>query len=496
MQPLLNGASVVIVPENVKEDMTKLADFIVSSNITNMFLTTRLFNLLTDNVPECFEGLRVLSTGGEAASVKHFKKASNYVGGSLYNVYGPTETAVMVTAFSAENIGSFDNVHIGKPNPSRKLYVLDRNHQLLPIGMVGELFIGGGLEFNGYISNEELSAERFISDPFDVDKKIYATGDFVKLSSNGDVIFVGRKDFQVKVRGFRIELGEIENAAMENENIHDAVVSLSDNAQGDRFIQLFAASKEKITSDEMRSWLLSKIPDYMVPSQIFIMDDLPMTQNGKFDKKAAEALCDKAQESFAEAETEQQKYLLKVWQDILGINEIGIDSSFFELGGDSIKAMNLSAVLQRNGINISLKDIFEYPTIRLMSTICSRKRQTPLTDDEIVGETSIVSVQNWFFQNVKEDVSWFNQSVMLELKNDIEKDIICRAWNVLVERHDVLRSIFSYNDNGLNQKIMEIGFCPYEYSEYNTDSEVSDEALIEFGEKRCSYIKCCGHEYT
>ena len=480
---LIHGAAVVIVPEADKEDINRLADFFADKKITNMFLTTRLFNLLIDNVPDCFRNFRILTTGGEAASLKHFKKASEYVGGELYNVYGPTETAVMVSAFPASLVGDAETVHIGKPNPSRKFYVLDRDRHLLPIGMTGELFISGGVEYNGYISNDEMTSSRFIDDPFEIGGKIYATGDYVKLSPNGDVIFSGRKDSQVKVRGFRIELGEIEKAVLSNDNIKDAVVCLSDGESGEKFIQLFASSDRELRQDEMRSYLLSRIPEFMLPAQMFFMKELPMTINGKFDKETALRISDKVIQEITVPETDEQIFIAGLWSEVLGIKAIGIDSSFFELGGDSIKAMNLSAAFRRKGINIGLKEIFANPTIRLMSSLLAKNKQDKLQDSDIIGEVPAVPVQKWFSRNVSNDLSWFNQSVILELKHDVSGDKIKSAFEYIVKQHDVFRSVFDISCDGvLSHHIMGEDFVPFKYSEYVSDKELADEEINSFGD--------------
>ena len=481
---LVHGATVVVVPESDKEDINRLADFFAEKKITNMFMTTRLFNLMIDNAPECFSGFRVLSTGGEAASLRHFKKAEKYMSGNLYNVYGPTETAVMVSAFSSTNIGDSETVHIGKPNPSRKFYVLDKDHHLLPVGMTGELFISGGVEYNGYISNEEMTAERFIDDPFENGGKLYATGDQVKLAANGDIIFSGRKDSQVKVRGFRIELGEIEKAVLSNEDIKDAVVCLSDGESGERYIQLFASSDKEIRQDEMRSYLLSKIPEFMLPSQMFFMKELPMTLNGKFDKAAALSICGSAVQEITAPETEEQVFIANLWSEVLGIKEISIDSSFFELGGDSIKAMNLSAAFRRKGINIGLKDIFANPTIRLMSGQLAKSRQEKLDENAVIGEVKLVPVQKWFSKHVQKDISWFNQSVMLELKHDVSGEILRKAFDFIVEKHDVFRSVFSIDPDGtFTHNVMGRELISYKYYESVYDNEVTDEELSRFGDE-------------
>lgn len=481
---LIHGAAVVIVPESDKEDINRLANFFVNKKITNMFLTTRLFNLMIDNAPNCFMNFRVLTTGGEAASLRHFKKAAGYVHGELYNVYGPTETAVMVSAFPASKIGDSETVHIGKPNPSRKFFILDRNRHLLPMGMTGELFISGGVEYNGYISNEEMTSTHFIDNPFEEGGKLYATGDYVKLADNGDIIFSGRKDSQVKIRGFRIELGEIENAVLSNKDIKDAVVCLSDGVSGEKFIQLFISSNKEIRQDDMRNYLFNKIPEFMIPSQMFFMKELPMTINGKFDKETALSICSTAVQEIKVPETKEQVFVAELWSEVLNIKDINIDSSFFELGGDSIKAMNLSAAFRRKGVNIGLKDILANPTVRLMSNQLTKNKQDKLEKNDITGNVRLIPVQKWFRNNVTKDISWFNQSVILELKRDISEDIIKNAMNHIVKKHDVFRSVFSIEYDGtFTHKIMGEEFVPYNYSESVFDKELTDEQLNDFGDK-------------
>jgi acyl-CoA synthetase (AMP-forming)/AMP-acid ligase II/acyl carrier protein len=290
----------------------------------------------------------------------------------LLNSYGPTEATITTTTFEISPGEDLPHrISIGRPLPGRRIYVLDQNLEPVPVGVPGELHIGGAGLARGYLNQPELTAEKFISDPFSnaPGARLYKTGDLVRYLPNGNIDFLGRIDDQVKIRGFRIELGELEAVLHEHPGVRECVTVVREDTPGDKRLVAYivASQKEAPSTSELHEFLAKKLPDYMVPSAFVMLDTLPLTPSGKIDRRALPAP-DKTrpelEEAFVAPRTEVEKELARIWIEVLGLERVGIHDNFFHLGGHSLKATQvINRVHSQMGLELPLREIFESPTI-------------------------------------------------------------------------------------------------------------------------------------
>ena len=376
---LLHGARLVIFPPQ-QLSLEELGRCIQEQEISTLWLTAALFHQMVDSQPEALRGVRQLLAGGDVLSLPHVQRvvANLPEDGRLVNGYGPTENTTftcchVMTAESVVEAG----VPIGRPIANTQIYVLDQGMQPVPVGVYGELYIGGDGLARNYLQRPGLTAERFVPHPFSdaPGARLYRTGDVVRYRSDGTVEFRGRQDYQVKVRGYRIELGEIEAVLAGYPGVNMAVVMVREDRPGDkRLVAYVVASYEATpTSGELRSFLKEKLPDYMIPSAFVYLDSLPITPNGKVDRRALPAP-DRNRSQPAEAlvapRDELELQLAKIWEKVLGIKNIGIEDNFFDLGGHSLLAVRLFDRIQKEfGKHFTLATLFHAPTIGQLACI-------------------------------------------------------------------------------------------------------------------------------
>jgi hypothetical protein len=298
----------------------------------------------------------------------------------LHNLYGPTEAAVDVTYWQCQRESDLRVVPIGRPLANTQLYVLDSHVQPVPIGVSGELHIGGIQVARGYLNRPELTAEKFIPDPFSDDPKarLYKTGDLVRYLQDGNIEFLGRLDFQVKVRGFRIELGEIEAVLSRHPAVREAVVLAREDVPGDKRLIAYVipTAASALHSGELRDFLQSKLPDYMVPATFVQLQTLPLLPNGKVDRRGLPVPEWERQsvDAFVPPGNELEKTIAGIWKELLQVDQVGVDDSFFELGGHSLLIVQahrrLSGMVSRE---LSITDMFRFPTIRALTEYLERK---------------------------------------------------------------------------------------------------------------------------
>ncbi|MFC0215032.1 amino acid adenylation domain-containing protein [Paenibacillus chartarius] len=438
---LLNGAQLVIIDYETATDISLLAQCIIDKGITVFFATTSLFNAIIDERPDCLAGVRYMLFGGEKASVHHVRKALKLLGpGRLINGYGPTETTVFATAYVVDSLAEDAvSLPIGRPMRGTRLYVTDPFGKLQPIGVPGELCIAGSGLARGYLHRPELTAEKFVPCPFEPGERMYRTGDLVKWLPDGTIEYIDRLDQQVKVRGFRIELGEIEHRLQELEPVQDAVVTAMKDTNGSMQLCAYLVSDRPWTVAEMRSQLARSLPDYMIPHYFVALDRIPLTPNGKLDRRALpEPDRSTSGAEFEAPANEIERLLASVWSSLLAVPEIGIHDHFFHLGGDSIKAIQASARLQKYGYKLGVRDFFSYPTIAELAC-----RVQPLTaaapQEPVTGEVVMGPVQRWFFERNFTDSHHFNQSVLLHRQSGWEEQALRQVLERLVVHHDALR---------------------------------------------------------
>ncbi|MCD2523924.1 lichenysin non-ribosomal peptide synthetase LicC [Bacillus licheniformis] len=366
---LLNGAKLVVADQATILHIGKLTEAIQKENITVMFVTTALFNLLVDAGTGWMKGIRKVLFGGERSSVSHVKKAFAAMGPDrIIHVYGPTETTVFATFYPVNRMeDSAVSIPIGKPINETNAYILTENNRLQPIGAVGELCLSGTGVSRGYLNRPELTAEKFAPHPFNSGETMYRTGDLARWLPDGNIDFIGRIDDQVKIRGHRIELGEIEEQLMRCQGVKEAVVTARKSGNGDAALTAYVVPVQgtEVANEEVRRQLARRLPAYMVPAAYIMLEELPLTANGKVNRRLlpeADGRPNSTERRAPRNATEEK--LAVIWSEVLGRQQIGIDENFFEIGGHSLKAMAVaSRMLKDLAIDVPVNVLFEMPTI-------------------------------------------------------------------------------------------------------------------------------------
>ncbi len=437
---LVSGASIYILNEEALLDINKLNRYFEENNITIGFLPTQVCEQF---IKQENSTLKTLLTGGD--KLNSFSRKSY----RIFNNYGPTENTVVTTSFLID--GEYANIPIGKPISNTKVYIVGNNDSLQPLGVAGELCISGAGLARGYLNRPELTAEKFVDNPFMPGERMYRTGDLARWLPDGNIEFLGRIDHQVKIRGFRIELGEIEAQLLKHKDIKEAIVILKEGANGDKCLCAYIVPENDITVSGIRDCLSRQLPGYMIPSHFIKLEHMPLTPNGKIDRKALPGP-DGSIKAAAEYEAPAgaiQERLAEIWQEILRVDKVGINDSFFELGGDSIKALQVSSRLYEHGLKMEIKDMIKNPRIKELSKYIS-EAAAKASQGIVEGEIGLTPIQKWFFELENEMTGHFNQSVMLYRNEGIEEEIVRRVFAAVIEHHDALRMVYRVKD-GIQQ---------------------------------------------
>ncbi|MBW4629686.1 MAG: amino acid adenylation domain-containing protein [Brasilonema octagenarum HA4186-MV1] len=370
----------------------------------------------------------------------------------LVNAYGPTETTITATLFEIlpqlrEEI-NLKKIPVGRPLPNRTVYILDKYLQPVPIGVPGELYVGGACLAKGYLNRPELTQERFIPNPFSDAKseRLYKTGDLARYLSDGNIEYLGRIDNQVKIRGFRIELGEIEAVLNTHPQIQQAVVIVREDIPGNkRLVAYVVPSDESLTINQLRQFLKQHLPEYMVPSSFVILDNLPLTPNGKIDRKALPTPDGEIsrEHEYVAPRTVIEQTLTNIWQQLLLKEKVSIHDNFFEIGGDSILSIQVVSRAKNSGIQITPKQIFQNQTIAELAQVANTTVSVECKQGIVTGVASLTPIQHRFFAQNKQEAHHYNQSVLLQVPNHLQSELIAIAVKKLLEHHDALRLRFT-----------------------------------------------------
>ncbi|MFS0871455.1 amino acid adenylation domain-containing protein [Paenibacillus xylanilyticus] len=469
---LLNGASLLLIAKNTLLDAAELARTMDEQRITSAFMTTTLFNTMVDYDITCFRHVRKLFFGGESASIKHVLKALDYLGEHrIVNGYGPTETTVFAATYSVENsLRQYDRVPIGRPIHNTRLYVLNRWNQLQPVGVPGELYIGGEGVSKGYLNQPGLTEERFVPDPYVPGETIYRTGDLVVWREDGQLEYLARMDNQVKIRGNRIELGEIETRLKAISSVNEAVLLARKEERGEglclcAYVVPNDSALKRVDSSELTSeWkneLRQVLPEYMIPAFILVVDTIPMTSNGKVDHAVLPmpAAMGNADEVI-QPENLYEEQLQHIWSEVLGQGHPGMLESFLDLGGHSLKAMTMVAKIhQIFDVKLSLQDIFSHPTIREQAKLIQGNdklhRHIPLPSVNQGTSYSVSSAQRrlYIIQQNEHIGTSYNMPMVLRIEGHLNIDQLENALLRLIERHESLRTSFLMEEEEVRQRV-------------------------------------------
>ena len=373
---LLNGARLVIMPPDASS-LEQLGPIIRKQRVTTLWLTAGLFNMMVDDHLKDLRGVRQLLTGGDVLSVPHVRKALGELKDCrIINGYGPTENTTFTCCYPITNSFQINgSIPIGRPISNTHLYVLDRNMEPVPVGIPGELHIGGDGLARGYLNRPELTAKKFIPNRFSGNSRsrLYKTGDLTRYLPDGNIEFLGRMDHQVKVRGFRIELGEIEAVMRQHSSVTAVAVIVREDVPGEKRLVAYVQSNSRQQQEEaaLRDYLKQKLPGYMVPAQIVYVSALPFTPNGKFDRRQLSLPDESTQpgsDNIREPRNEIESSLLEMWSDLLGTKVIGFADNFFEVGGHSLLAARLLTRIERRfGQELPMAALFNNPTIEQLA---------------------------------------------------------------------------------------------------------------------------------
>jgi len=375
---LLNGARLVVFPAHTPS-LDELGQAIERHQVTTLWLTASLFHLMVDGHLKYLRHVRQLLAGGDVLSVPHVEKVLRELKGcQLINGYGPTESTTFTCChLITSNDRREGSIPIGRPIANTQVYILDRYLQPVPVGVPGELFIGGDGLARGYLNRPELTQARFIPNPFSTraEDRLYRTGDLVRYLPDGDIEFLGRIDQQVKIRGFRIELGEIEAALSQHPLVRESVVIAREDAPGDKRLVAYLTLSQKAEeiASELRRFLKEKLPDYMVPSAFVLMAAFPLSPNGKVDRRALPApdeIRPEVARDFVAPKDELELRLIGIWEKVLGVHPVGVRDNFFDLGGHSLIAVRLfTEIEQMFGKHLPLATLFQAPTIEQLAGV-------------------------------------------------------------------------------------------------------------------------------
>lgn len=453
------GASLCLTEHNEEKFPEQLEKKIHAFGVTHIHFVPTMLDSFLDYLRHKAEpdtkyipSVTTLFASGEALTHKHVEGVRELLLCDIHNLYGPTEATVDVSYFDCSFADSYRSIPIGKPISNTALLVLSESLQIQPAGVPGELYIGGAGVGRGYMNRPDLTEERFIDNPFSVFpfKKLYKTGDKALLMEDGQIGYLGRIDFQLKVRGNRIEAGEVASALTLHPDISDSMVADSSAYEPNpRLVAWFTWEKEMPDVQSLRNWLAERLPAYMIPSLFIPVDEWPLTSSGKLDRKSLpwKSSPDDIGE-ISKPQTEIEKILVETWEKVLDHTPIGIDDDFFTLGGDSILSIRIVNLLRQSGLDLTPRQLFRTPTIRSLAQLLSGEsgdRIRPTADLKVQDEW--MPVQKWFLDLGLKNPDFFHQTMWFRLQQEVSADSLREAFHLLTEIQPALRLRIDENGN-------------------------------------------------
>lgn len=448
---LLNGATLYTLQKDTLLDFEAFEKVLKEQKVTIGWFTSPLFNQLVELAPQLFRHYKTLLVGGDVVSPNHVRKAQ-LVNPALViiNGYGPTENTTFSTCYRIEGeVGAM--IPIGKPVSNSRCYIVKENNpdQVVPVGIVGELCVAGDGLARGYLNDSVLTDAKFFPHSKLAEPRLYRTGDRAKWLPDGNIAFMGRVDEQVKIRGYRIEIKEIESKLAELPGVKEAAVVIHEDPLGDKQLAAYLAVQEAVTVEDLKASLTLSLPSYMIPTHFVLLEQLPLNDNGKVDKKYLPALIqNKAEEEWCAPRNPTEEKLAAIWKTILGLNQISIHDNFFQIGGHSLKATQvISSVLEKLKVKISIREMFTYPTIAGMSELISRLESSQLVRIEPIAnqpyyEMSQAQKRVWIMSQFDKNQIAYNMPGLYALTG-INKETFDRTLQTVVERYEVLRTTFN-----------------------------------------------------
>ncbi len=461
--PLICGATVVVGHDKSADSVEGLMARCRRERVSVLNLPSAYFHewvrQMSEGEADLPDSLRLVIVGNERVSPERYEAWRSAVGGRIEwkNAYGPTEATITTTIYRAEGELKSESVPIGRPIWNAEVYILDEELTPVPVGVVGQLHIGGAGLARGYVKRAGLTAESFIPHPFSRQEgaRLYRTGDEARYLEGGEIEYIGRKDEQVKVRGYRVELGEVEAALCEHPSVREAVVvAREDERKQTRLLGYVVMWEERVSVRELREYLRERVPTYMQVAGIKEIEEVPKTASGKVDRRRLgeeewreEERGDGGGER-REASSERERRMQEVWKEVLGLAEVGVGENFFELGGDSIMSLQVVSRARREGMRVTPKQVFENPTIEGLVRVAERGKEVEVEQGLVEGEVKQTPIQRWLMEQEMEEVSHYNQAVMLEMDGEVRVEEMREVVRRMVEHHDALRMRYRREEGG------------------------------------------------
>ena len=481
--PLLNGGCLVLCSFNTLLDHQLLHRVIRQNNVNIMWFTAGWFNQLVELHIDLFDSLKTIVVGGDRLSPLHIQKVrSSFPSLTIINGYGPTENTTFSLTYQIEEVAH--DIPIGYPISNSSCYILDQEMQPVPIGIGGELYLGGIGLARGYLNQPDFTREKFIANPFEQGTRLYKTGDWGRWLSDGAVEFWGRKDQQIKIRGYRIELEEIEKVLLEVDYIQQSAVVVQEKDQ-EKYILAYLVSSIKVNPSNLRTYLLAQVPDYMVPSYFIQLDQLPLTKNGKVDRghlKNLEVNDLPTEEVYVAPGNRIEEQILDIWEEVLHRKSLSLNGDFFQLGGNSLKAAKLSSLYYTQfKVKIDLKDLFVHTSPAAHAELIQQAKKSEWSKIKPASPAksyplSFTQRRFWLLSQV--DSVAYNMPLVLQLNQNIDLNLLKKAIEATIERHETLRTIFKPGADGqINQWVVEPGELNFQidYKEFTTYKKPEQE---------------------
>ncbi|MBH9207171.1 non-ribosomal peptide synthase/polyketide synthase [Pseudomonas aeruginosa] len=452
--PLMSGARLVVAAPGDHRDPAKLVALINREGVDTLhFVPSMLQAFLQDeDVASCTSLKRIVCSGEALPADAQQQVFAKLPQAGLYNLYGPTEAAIDVTHWTCVEEGK-DAVPIGRPIANLACYILDGNLEPVPVGVLGELYLAGQGLARGYHQRPGLTAERFVASPFVAGERMYRTGDLARYRADGVIEYAGRIDHQVKLRGLRIELGEIEARLLEHPWVREAAVLAVDGKQLVGYVVLESEGGD--WREALAAHLAASLPEYMVPAQWLALERMPLSPNGKLDRKALPAPeVSVAQAGYSAPRNAVERTLAEIWQDLLGVERVGLDDNFFSLGGDSIVSIQVVSRARQAGLQLSPRDLFQHQNIRSLA-LAAKAGAATAEQGPASGEVALAPVQRWFFEQSIPNRQHWNQSLLLQARQPLDGDRLGRALERLQAQHDALRLRFREERGAWHQAYAE-----------------------------------------
>lgn len=472
--PLLNGGKLVIARPDGHMDTAYMVDCVKANGVTHIQFVPSLLKLFLSepDVPSC-TSLKFVFSGGEALTGELAGSVFGRLNARLINLYGPTEATIDSAYYECIKGKVPENIPIGRPVSNMKAFVADKNMNLLPSGISGELLLGGDGIALGYLYNNELAKERFVENIFDEYAGVlYKTGDRVKFNYDGELVFLGRLDHQVKFRGYRIELSEIESVLRKSSGVKDAYADVRTDASGREVLCAYVVCRsEQCSENELKGTLRKFLPEYMIPGYFHFTDSLPYLPNGKIDRPSLPVPGPVKREGdvSAKADLPAEKILLKIWEDILGQKNISIDDNFFELGGDSIISIQIISRASREGMKITPKQIFMHQTIRELADVVTADIRKA-SGVKPTGNVQCTPVQKRFLESKLKNPSCFNHSLLISVNEELDMEKLTETLNIVVRHHDALRmKVSTDNEVVIPEESPEVAFAEFDLRSVNME---------------------------